>query len=280
MPFSFSIPMAISISGFPQLRIPIAEMRLLDYIDIFLVFLLVLEFIRLVRGTNTLKIFIGIVSIYILWKIVSALEMEFLSEILGRLISVGVIALIVVFQPEIRRFLLMLGTPRLMRKTPKRFLFFRLRINQDNVDIDALIAACGRMSASLTGALMILARQHDLEEYAETGEKIDSRVTARLLESIFFKNSTLHDGAVIIRNNRIRAAACILPLTRKTDLPVELGLRHRAALGISEITDAFSIAVSEENGNISYCRNGEIIENVSLQELKTELESHFSEAID
>ncbi len=251
--------------------------RWIDAIDILLVALLLYEFYNLVKGTGAINIFLGIVAVIVLWKIVNALEMVLLSAILGAFISVGFIALIVVFQPEIRKFLLLVGNPGFIQDRRRRFLFWRLpSVNDEKLDIDAIVTACQRMSQSNTGALIVLARTSELEDYINTGVILDARITPQLLETLFFKNSPLHDGAVIIANDRIRAAACILPVSADTRIPVELGLRHRAGLGISEKTDALALVVSEETGEISIMKNGVIVQNVKPTQVKNFLEKEFS----
>lgn len=251
-------------------------MRLIDLIDIVLVALLMFELYNLVKGTGAINIFIGIVAVFLLHKVVNALEMSLLSEILGAFISVGFIALIVVFQPEIRQFLLMLGTPSFMAGKQRRFLFWRLPVSgNETMDIDPLIHSCQRMANTATGALIVIARRNELAEYIRTGECIDARISDQLIETIFVKNSPLHDGAAIVLNNKIMAARCILPVSGTNKISVTLGLRHRAALGITEKTDAIAIIVSEETGEISYCMGGTLVTNVKPFQLKNFLEKEF-----
>lgn len=251
--------------------------RLIDIIDILLVAILLYELYRLVRGTVAINIFLGILAIYFFWKIVNALEMELLSEIIGQFVSVGVIALIVVFQKEIRQFLLLLGTPRFIRERSRWFTFFKIQVRpQVPLSVDSLVKACNDMSAARTGALIIIARRSELDEYVNTGETIDSKLSEQLIGNIFFKNSPLHDGAIIISRNRILAARCILPLTRNENFPVEFGLRHRAAVGISEQTDAIAIVVSEQTGDIAYSKNGTLYKKIKPEALKVFLDTEFN----
>ncbi len=260
--------MELIITGFINLR-------WLDIVDILLVAGLLLGLYNFLRGTVAFNIFIGIVAIFLIWKLVTVLEMELLSDILGAFISVGFIALIVIFQPEIRKFLLALGTPSFIRKKGK-FLFWDIRFGEENVlDIDKIIVACQRMSDSKEGALIVLTRQNELKTFIETGEEINALISSQLIENIFYKNSPLHDGAMIIHNNRIAAAACILPVSNNTQLPKRLGLRHRAAVGITEQSDAIAIVVSEQTGNISYCMQGQIKQRVKPAQLKDFLEIEF-----
>lgn len=257
--------------------IDLPKLRLLDIIDIVLVAYLFYEMYKLIRGTAAINIFIGIISVYLVWKLVKALNMALLTEILGQFISVGVIALIVVFQPEIRRFLLLLGTPGFISKTPKRFLFWKIEMgNEGMFSIDPIIQSCQKMSQSQTGALIVLAKKNELQTIVNTGEQIDSNITVQLIENIFFKNSPLHDGAVIILNNRIKAARCILPVSGNRNISHDLGLRHRSALGITEQSDAIAIVVSEQTGNISYCKKGELTKDIQPSQLKDFLEEEFN----
>lgn len=257
----------------------INSIRLLDVIDVFLVALLLYELYNLVKGTAAINILIGIVAVFVMWRLVKALEMELLTEILGAFISVGFIALIVVFQPEIRKFLLFVGSPVLSRKKRTRFLFWRISLaNEALLDVDPLVQACLKLGTSKTGALIVIALRNELTEYIETGLMIDARVTDQLIENIFYKNNPLHDGAMIITNNRITAARCILPVSKNTEIPISLGLRHRAAIGLTERTDAVCIVVSEQTGQISHCKNGILKNNILPAELNNLLEEEFSQA--
>ncbi len=253
------------------------QIRILDIIDIVLVAYLFYELYKLIKGTTAINIFVGIISIYLIWKLVRALEMELLAEILGQFISVGVIALIVVFQPEIRRFLLLLGTPGFMSKKPRRFLLWRIGMSNENtLNIDPIIQACQKMSHTETGALIVITNQNELPTFVTTGEIIEANISKQLLENIFFKNSPLHDGAVIIVSNRIRAARCILPVSGNRNISHDLGLRHRSAMGITEQSDAIAIVVSEQTGKISYCKKGELTMDIQPSQLKDFLEEEFN----
>lgn len=256
------------------------SIRLLDVIDVFLVALLLYELYNLVKGTAAINILIGIMAVFVGWRLVKALEMELLTEILGAFISVGFIALIVVFQPEIRKFLLFVGSPVLSRKNHTRFLFWRMRLSEEAfLDVDPLVQACHKMGASRTGALIVIALRNELSEYIETGLMIDARISDQLIENIFYKNNPLHDGAVIITSNRITAARCILPVSKNTEIPISLGLRHRAAIGLTERTDAICIVVSEQTGQISHSKNGILKNNILPSELKNLLEEEFSQVV-
>ena len=253
------------------------HIRLLDIIDILLVALMLYELYNLLKGTAAINILIGIIAIFLMWRLVRILEMELLSEILGAFISVGFIALIVVFQPEIRKFLLLLGTPSFMRKKNRRFFFWRIRPGSDEeLDIDPIVQACHKMAILKTGALIVIGKVHELEEFEQTGQKLNANISEQLIENIFFKNAPLHDGAVIILNNKIKAASCILPVSKNDKLPAHIGLRHRSAVGVTEKTDAIAIVVSEQTGKISWCKEGKLLHNIQPSQLKSLLEEEFN----
>ncbi|MEI6122733.1 MAG: diadenylate cyclase CdaA [Bacteroidota bacterium] len=251
--------------------------RINDVIDILLVAFLLFQLFRLMRGTAAINIFLGIVAVYFVWKLVNFLQMELLSEILGQFVSVGVIALIVVFQREIRQFLLLLGTPRFLTRKQKWLAFWKLSVPQTGfTHIDILVKACEEMASEKTGALIVIAKKTEVEEFLNTGEIIDAKISEQLIENIFFKNSPLHDGAIIIIGNRIRAARCVLPLTRSENFPITYGLRHRAAVGLTENNDAISIIVSEQTGDIAYSKNGTLYTKIKPEALKVFLEMEFA----
>lgn len=248
------------------------DFSFLDLIDILLVAFLLYQLYRLIKDTVAINVLIGVAAIYLIWKLVQALQMELLSEILGQFIGVGVIALVIVFQQEIRRFLLMIGSTNFTRR---RALLRFWRINDEEsttIDYSEVVKACGQMTQSSTGALIVFEGDSKLGFYASTGTPIGAQVSSSLLESIFNKNSPLHDGAVIITGSKIVAAGCILPLTEKTNLPSRFGLRHRAALGIAEKANALAVVVSEETGEISVVNNGQFSNKISLEELKAVLQ--------
>lgn len=252
------------------------QIRLLDILDILLVAILLYQLYLLIRGTGALNIFLGILSIYVIWWLVRIFEMELLTAILGQFISVGVLALIIVFQPEIRKFLLLLGTRSFLNRNP-RGLFRRLWQFDESIklNVSAIVNTCQRFAESKTGALIVLTRENDLGFFVETGETIDARLSEQLLENIFFKNSPLHDGAVIITSNRIRAARCVLPVSDSREFPAHLGLRHRAAAGITAQSDAIAVIVSEQTGRISWSKGGEIKRNVKPVQLREFLAREF-----
>ena len=245
----------------------------IDVIDILVVALSMYYLYKLTKGTHAASILSGILLIYLLWVVVRVLNMELLSAILGHIIGVGVIALIVVFQPEIRKFLQMIGT-RSRRHRRNSFLGRLFDLGDDQPDdlayIAPIVKACIDMSSTKTGALIVIQRRTDLRFIAETGILVDAAISASLLKNIFFKNSPLHDGAVIIDKGRIEAAKCVLPST-ESPVPVSFGMRHRAALGVSEATDALVVVVSEETGAISLAQEGEIRCGIPADKLKDEI---------
>jgi uncharacterized protein (TIGR00159 family) len=245
--------------------------RFLDFVDVFLVAVLLFTLYKLVKGTVAVNIFLGLVALFLIWRLVEALQMELLSAILGAFISVGLVALIIIFQPEIRQFLLAVGTAKVFGQYGRRFTVFKKLFGTSiELDIDMVVAACQRMSEQKTGALIVITRQNELNQLAVTGQEVDSALSIQLIENIFFKNAPLHDGAMIITNNRIRVAAAIMPVTKKK-IRASFGLRHRAAVGVTETSDAIAIIVSEENGKISYSIRGDIIYGLKPEQLQERL---------
>jgi len=234
--------------------------RFLDFVDIFLVALLMYQLYKLIRGTVGMSIFIAILAFYIIWLVVKSFHMELLTNILGQFVGVGVLALIIVFQQEIRRFLIIIGTKYFFRRRRSSFeKLFHLNLNPiSKEEVQIIVNAVYAMSNSKTGALIVLAPSIEMDTFIQTGEELDARVSSSLLQTIFFKNSPLHDGAVIIVENKIKAAKCILPTTTKQNLPMQYGMRHRSAIAMSEETNTLIIVVSEQSGDISYCLNGRI----------------------
>ncbi|WP_437920202.1 diadenylate cyclase CdaA [Sphingobacterium sp. LRF_L2] len=245
--------------------------RLLDIIDILLVAIIIYYVYSLIKGTIAVNILLGIGLFYGIYLVVKQMEMRLLTEIFGGFISVGSIALIVVFQQEIRRFLIHIGKNVSLRRK-KFFLSFLGTKKTAGVDngeqIKPIVEACRSMSKSKTGALLVFSRHFDEEYYQSSGEYIDAPVSKRLLESIFFKNSPLHDGAVVIVDFRIMTASSVLPLSDSDDLPPQFGLRHRAAIGVTEVSEAIAVIVSEETGEISLAKDGNVNMNLSPEELE------------
>lgn len=252
------------------------HIRLLDIIDIFLVAILFYQLYLLIRGTVAYSITLGIAAIYIFWWIVRAMQMELLSTILGSVLGVGVIALIIVFQQEIRRFLIFIGSRYVEgnRISVEKILNLRFE-SKPKVKIRSLMKAIMQFSLEKTGALIVIRNKSNLDMYAETGDVLNAETSSRLFVSIFNKTSPLHDGAVIVDGDKIKAARVILPVTDKMDLPPEYGLRHRAGLGISEVTDSLVIIVSEETGQISIAENGILQKNIPSRLLRLKLEEEF-----
>ena len=254
------------------------NLRLLDIVDILLVAIIIYYVFNLIRGTIALNILFGLVIIYVVYLVVKQANMRLLTEILGGFVSVGFIALIVVFQQEIRRFLLLIGKNASLQKDKAwwMFLFGRKEIEKNNlIRIKPIIDACKSMQKSRTGALLVFAKYFDEQFYQNSGELVEARISKRLLESIFQKNSPLHDGAVVISENKIRCASCILPLTENDQLPPQFGLRHRAGIGVSEMSDAVAVIVSEETGEIAYAKQGRVKMNLTFMELEKLLNKDF-----
>jgi diadenylate cyclase len=232
----------------------------------------------LIRGTIAVNILVGLVIIYMGYFLVEQAQMRLLSEILGGFISLGFIALIIVFQQEIRRFLLMIGKNASLQrnKTWWLFLFGRKEEQNNNLNrIKPIIDACKSMQKTRTGALIIIAKYFEEQHFQNSGEMLDAAISKRLIESIFQKHSPLHDGAVIISENKIKSASCILPLTENDRLPAHFGLRHRAGIGISEVSDVMAIIISEETGEIAYARQGKVKSKVAFAELERQLQRYL-----
>ncbi|TDO19685.1 diadenylate cyclase CdaA [Pedobacter duraquae] len=247
-------------------------------LDILFVAILIYYVYNLIKNTLAVNLLLGMFIILVIQFAVDALHMELLSAIINKFMSVGIIALIVIFQPEIRRFLLLIGKNTFLQKNKAwwGYLFGSKNIERDNLArIKPVIDACKSMKKSRTGALIVFVKFYDDQLFANSCEVIDSKISKRLLESIFQKNSPLHDGAVVIAENKIKSASCILPLTDNDKLPPQFGLRHRAGIGVSENTDAVAVIVSEETGEIAYAKQGRVRMNVSFGELEKLLNKDF-----
>ncbi len=248
--------------------------RFTDAIDIIVVGYLMYQMYRLLRGSVAFNIFVGVLLLYVVWWLVGTLKMDLLSMILGQFVSVGVIIVAIVFQPELRRFLLLLGNQTL--KGRLNFLNPTAEKRADNADdIEELCQTLLDLSQLKTGALIVLANAMNLDKYVETGEVLESKISRLLLMSIFNKESPLHDGAIVIGNQRIMAASCVLPLSENAHLPSEAGLRHRAAVGITEVENVVAFIVSEETGRISMANQGQLTMDLSEQLLQDLLELHY-----
>ena len=257
------------------------EIRWVDFIDVLLVSILIYQVYKLMRGSVAIKVFLGFLSLYLIFLVVKAAQMELLTIILGQFMGVGIIALIILFQQEIRKFLLILGKTTVFEEGRvlegvRRFWRQNRGLNVPS-EVTPVVEAAKTLGGTNTGALIVYSRNSALKFYAESGDYLEAIVSKRLLLSIFNKYSPLHDGAVIIYQGRVVAARCILPVTDRDDIPARYGLRHRAAVGMSEATDTLVIVVSEETGQFSAMRNGKVSNNLSSQELRKRINEYLKE---
>lgn len=238
-----------------------------DFIDILLVAVLLYYLYKLMKSTGSMRVFSGLMIFVLSWLVVTqVLEMRLLGTIFDKLISVGVLAIIVLFQEEIRHFLFSLGSHHNASALVKMFMGKTNKSTHE--DVLPIVMACLNMAKGKVGALIVVERKIPLDNIVRTGDEIDANINQRLIENIFFKNSPLHDGAMVISHKRIKAAGCILPVSHNLDIPKELGLRHRAGMGISQETDALAIIVSEETGGISVAYRGEFYLRLNAEELE------------
>ncbi len=249
----------------------LSKISFIDILDVFLVAIIFLQIYRLVYSTPALNIFYGIIATFIFWKIVEIYEMKFLSIVMSAFFKGGFLALIIVFQPEIRKFLLIVGS-RIFFKKFIFSLFKKSVISIKTETIDSIVKACAIFSGDKTGVLIVIQLHQDLKEFIQNGDEMDTKVNIPILESIFYKNSPLHDGAVVIIENRIKKTRAILPVSYNKEIPSRLGLRHRAAIGLSEKTDAICLVISEETGYISYIKDQKRTIITNINNLKTKLE--------
>ena len=253
------------------------EITIVDIIDVTLVTILLSQAYKLIRGSLAIRVFLGFIFLYLLFLVVDAAGMELVTTILGQFMGVGVLAVIILFQQEIRKFLLLVGRTtalddgQLVKNIKGIWSQDKRAIRSD---VTSIVDAAKVLSGSETGALIVLSRNSELKFYADSGDRMGAVISKRLLLSIFNKFSPLHDGAVIIYRNKIVAARCILPVTERDDIPAQFGLRHRAAIGMSEITDTLLIVVSEETGQISIVKQGSFIENLTAKELRAEINQY------
>ena len=245
------------------------DLRILDILDIVLVALLLYYIYKLVKGTVAINIFIGIVIFYLVWKLTQLLDMQMLSGVLGEFINVGMIVLIVVFQQEIRKFLLLIGSTNFgkQRNFFRQLNFLSAEEHETATNVHAVVKACYSLGATKTGALIVIKRSSPLEFITNTGDIMEIKVNTPIIESVFYKNSTLHDGAMVIEENTIVATRAILPVSNNRSIPLRYGLRHRAAIGVTEKTDATALVVSEETGKISYMRDGTFVNFTNREDL-------------
>lgn len=252
------------------------NVRILDIVDIVFVAILLFYMYKLVKGTVAVNIFVGLVIVYLIGKLTQLLQMELLSSVLGEFIGVGMFALIVVFQQEIRKFLLMIGSTNFTQR--KKFLS-QLRFVKDDTEVttnvNAIVKACEAMGKNFTGALIVIQKSTNLDFVKNSGDSMNIEINQPIIESIFHKSGPLHDGAMVIEDNKITATRVILPVSNDRTIPLRFGLRHRAAVGITEKTDALALVVSEETGQISFLKDGEFImfeDNIELvNKLKEDL---------
>ncbi len=253
-------------------QIGFLEVTWVDVVDIGLVSVLLYQVYKLIRGSIAVNIFLGILALYLVYLIVRAAQMELLAKILGQFMGVGVLAMIILFQPEIRKFLLLIGrSTEINRESIFKTLQNWRQGHHDDFDVHQLIEACKSMKATRTGALIVFSRDNELKSYCETGEMLDAEVNRRLILSIFNKHTPLHDGAAIIFKGRILAARCVLPVSENDHLPPQFGLRHRSAIGMSEVTDTLLLAISEETGRLILARNGKFIRGLKLWQVEKKI---------
>ena len=258
------------------------QIKIVDILDILLLGIIIYLAFRWLRGSSAMSIFVAIVSLYIIRVIVGAFDMRLMTAIMDMVLDVGVLAIIVIFQPEIRKFLIKLGN-RYMNNAQGRAIIDKItgKKSKQNMsaseEVNNITEACRRMSEDRTGALIVIAHKNPLEEVISTGDRIDSGIHRRLIMNLFFKNSPLHDGAIVISGDRIVAARCTLPITETTNIPANYGMRHKAAIGITEESDADAIVVSEETGRISFVKNGAVTPIQNINELKLLLNTSFGE---
>jgi diadenylate cyclase len=258
-------------------RVGFLDIGWLDLLDIGLVALLIYRVYALVRGSVASRVFVGYLLTYFVYLIVKALGLELLSSLLGAFISVGALALIVIFQQEIRRFLLLIGRSTNMANNPylRRVLLRQTPTADVRTPLGPILAACKTLSDEQAGGLIVLARHNDMDKVVATGEALDAVVSRSLLLALFSRQSPLHDGAIVIADGRILAARCILPVSDDESLPPALGFRHRAAVGMSEATDAAVIVISEETGRLSLAINGKLTVGVSVATLENRLTDYL-----
>jgi len=254
------------------------DFSLKDAFDIVIVAALLYYVFRLMKESGTLNIFYGVMGFIVLWAVTAEiLDLKLFGSIMDKFMSMGLLILVILFQDQIKRFLTMVGSQRKWRFLRR---FFKHHDQEVGIEVRKMVMpvvyACMSMSKSKTGALIVIGQTMSLEMYEQTGDEIDATINTRLIENIFFKNSPLHDGALIIEHNRLVSAGCILPVSHDTSLPRSLGLRHRSALGIAQATDAMAVVVSEETGNISVAYRGKLDTKISVADLEQRLSQAFS----
>lgn len=252
-------------------KIAFLDVSLVDVLDISLVAILLYQVYKMIRGSLAVNIFLGILSLYLIYLVVRAAQMELLATILGQFMGVGVLAMIILFQPELRKFFMVIGrSTELNRDFIKSLASWHNRYH-DDFDVHQVIEAAKTFKATRTGALIVFSRGTELKSYIDTGDALDAEVNKRLLISIFNKNSPLHDGAVIIFKSRIKAARCVLPVSENDHLPPHFGLRHRSGIGMSETTDTLVMVISEETGRLILARNGLFLRGLKLRQVEQKI---------
>jgi len=265
----------------PWFEIGFLPITIWDILDILIVGYLIYQLYKLLRGSIAFNIFIGMILVYIVWWLVRLLGMDLLSQLLTQFVSVGVLMLLIVFQPEVRRFLLILGNTTLKQRSNfiSRLLNRTSMIDEQELQgaVKAIKDAMIRLSDKKTGVLIVVSSNLNLEFFGGSGVKLQAHISQPLIESIFNKESPLHDGAMVINNNKIHSASVILPLSSNTNLPKSAGLRHRAAVGVTENTDVAAFIVSEETGSLSYAFDGKLKWKITRKKLEELLIKHFRE---
>jgi uncharacterized protein (TIGR00159 family) len=251
------------------------EVSWVDLIDIGLVSILLYQVYKLIRGSIAVNIFLGILALYLIYLIVRAAQMELLATILGQFMGVGVLAMIILFQPEIRKFLLVIGRGTEFRENIFKTLANWRNTYHEDFDVQQITEAIKTLKATRTGALIVFSRDVELKFYVETGDYLDAQVSKRMLLSIFNKNSPLHDGAVVIYKGKIKAARCVLPVSENDHLPPHFGLRHRSAIGMSENTDTLVMVISEESGRLVLARNGKYLKGLKLRQVEQKITDYL-----
>ncbi|MBO3700795.1 diadenylate cyclase CdaA [Roseivirga sp. E12] len=258
-------------------KIGFLDVRWIDILDILLVSVLLYQVYKLLKGSVAVRVLIGFLVLYLVYLVVRAAQMELLAGILGQFMGVGVLAAIIIFSQEIRKFLLILGkTTFRQNDLLQSIMIWKKREAKESFNITPIIEAAKSLSSTNTGALIVFSKNSELKFYVDSGDFMDAAISKRLLISIFNKYSPLHDGAVIINQGKVRAARCILPVSER-DIPAQFGMRHRAALGMSEATDTLTLIISEESGQMSIARNGAIDNNLSIPEIRKRINIYFQE---
>lgn len=254
------------------------EITIVDIIDMFFVSILLYQVYKLMKGSVAIKIFLGFLFLYLIFLVVEAVDMELLSIILGQFMGVGVIAVLILFQQEIRKFLMLLGKTTVFDEGnifKNVSQIWREKFDKTHLNLTPLMDAIKSMSGSNTGALFVFSKDSELKFYADSGDRMEALISKRLILAVFNKLSPLHDGAAIVNENRIIAARCILPVSERDDIPAQFGLRHRAAIGMSENTDTLVVVVSEENGQLTCARHGHFEHNLSIQEVRKKINEYL-----